>query len=53
VMPRGILVKLLDFPWNNRIIFVLRIWWTESTCPWTMWGIPMARGGRGEDGEAH
>jgi hypothetical protein len=42
-MLRGIHVKLLDFPWNNRIIFVLRIWWTESTCPWTMWG--MVHGG--------
>jgi hypothetical protein len=42
-MLRGIHVKLLDFPWNNIIIFVLRIWWTESTCPWTMWG--MVHGG--------
>jgi hypothetical protein len=39
VIQRGILVKFPDFPWNNRIIFVLRIWWTESTCPWTMWGV--------------
>jgi hypothetical protein len=39
VILRGILVKFPDFPWNNRIIFVLRIWWTESTCPWTMWGV--------------
>jgi hypothetical protein len=38
-MLRGILVKLLDFPWNDKIIFVLRIWWTASTCLWTMWGV--------------
>jgi hypothetical protein len=36
-MLRGILVKLLDFSWNDKIIFVLRIWWTASTR--TMWGV--------------